>query len=579
MRINHDIIKSAGLLFIFCFIINLSLGGQPGVSGFPYPKLPASSGEKIRLFTDRSIYCVNEKIYFTVGYTCNEELESLSWSNVLYVELIRWNGTMLAGMKLKLTDHMTSAGMEIPGDILSGNYYLRAYTRWMRNYTATEYAYIRVKIVNPFRSGTDEGPADSTESPGLPAFNDARGRLINGISCVTDKKEYEPGEEAEVELHIDSKDPFDFDSYFISVAKAGITDTTDRYMEAGSGIAANIPDYIDYLPEIRGITISGTVADKSTGLPVNDCVVSLSETQSGEYFATYRSDERGRFVFSLPDMHGAHDFFIQAEIAAEIHIDKSYCNQAIKLPYIAFDMNSDERDFAREVLINQQITDRFNRNKDRLTDSLHPGIKPLVFYGSKKTVYLTDKYIELPDVKEFIYEVVLEATILNDRDKTSLISLRRPDNGYYLPLMLMDNIKIDDPEQLLKIPLTKIERVEVINADYVVESIKYNGIMSFYSRNKDFAGLELNKNSLFFSYDLFSDISTGFDFDRRPSDRRIPDRRILLYWNPDLRLPAAEKTRISFITSDCTGNYMVFVRSKNSPGQDGIYGICHFSVK
>lgn len=578
MRIKHNIIKSASLLFVFSFLINLSLGAQPGVSGFLYPKLPANSGERIRLFTDRSIYCVNERIYFTAEYSCIEELESLSWSNVLYVELIRWNGARLAAMKLRLADQAASASLKIPADILSGNYYLRAYTRWMMNYPPGEYAYTRVKIVNPFRPETDDGPSESILPPGLTIFNVIRKNLINGISCFTDKKEYQSGEMAKVTLEINAEEPVDFNSYCISVVKAGASDTTDNFIEAGQGLTGDIPADIEYLPEIRGITISGEVTARSEGIPLKDVLVSLSETQSGEYFSTYTTDDRGRFVFSLPDMHDQHDFFVQTAVPSEIQIDNGYFNQPVQMPYISFDMNKEEKDFAREGMLNQQINDRFKRDQDLMTDSAHTHIRPLVFYGSSVTVYSTDKYIELPDVKEFIYEIIMEANII-DKGGTTLISMRRPDNGYYPPLIFIDNIMINDSEQLLKTPLNKIERVEVINNDYMVGGIEYNGIMSFYSRNKDFAGIELNKNSLFFTYDLFSDTLPDFNFDNKPSDRRTPDRRNLLYWNPDIRLKAAEKKIISFFTSDCTGDYMVFVRSKNSGSEDGVYGICQFSVK
>jgi hypothetical protein len=579
VRTNNDILKTISPLFVFFCLISFTLKGQPGASAVTHPKYPVDSGEKISLFTDRSIYCVKEKMYFTAEYSCIEELASLSWSTVLYVELIRWNGTRIAGSKLRLTGKTTSASLEIPGNIPSGNYYLRAYTRWMRNYPPGEYAYTGIKIVNPFRPDTDDGPADSETSAGINTLNFIQKSLVNGISCVTDKEEYKSGETAEIKIEINSKNPVDFDSYCISVTKAGITDTTDSFIESAQDFTGDLPAYIEYLPEIRGITISGQVADRSDGLPLKDVPVSLSETQSGDYYATYTTDERGRFVFSLPDMEKQHDFFVQTEIPSGINIDNGYCNRPVRLPYIAFDMNVDETDFVREVMVNQQITDKFKREKDLLKDSPQEKSSPLVFYGSKKSVYFTNKYIELPDVREFIFEIIPEASIISDKEKTSLISIRRPDNRYYPPLVFLDNIRVDGSEQLLKIPLSRIERVEVINTDYLVGNIQYYGILSFYSVNRDFAGLELNKNSLFFSYDLFSETLPGFEFSNTTADQNTPDRRNLLYWNPDIRLPAGEKASVSFNTSDCTGDYVVFIRSKNQPDQDGIYGKCPFTVR
>jgi hypothetical protein len=579
LRPLKRMLKRTGLLVIVFFQVNFSLNSQTGASVLTTPNYPAVSGEKIMLFTDRNIYCVNERIFFIAEYSCTEELNSLSWSSVLYVELIRWNGARIAQMKLELIKPSTSASMEIPGNVLSGNYYLRSYTKWMRNYSAGDYAYVPVKIVNPFRAETDNGPGSESEQPELSSFNIVKRNLINGIKCETDKKEYRPGEKAEVEIQINSMKPVDSENYCISVIKTGAIDTTAKCIEPVTNNTGKGSPYVEYLPEIRGMTISGEITDISTKLPIKDVEVNLSETQSGEYFANYKTNERGRFVFSLPDMQGKHDFFIQADKPSEIHIDNGYCNQPVKLPYIAFSLNNDEREFVREVFINQQLVERFHPKADTITDSTFKMVKPLVFYGSKKLVYYTDKYIELPDIEEFISEIIMEADIINEKAKPPFINMQRPKYGYYPPLILIDNIRINDSEQLLKTPLSKIEKVEVINTDYEIGSTKYCGIVSFYSRNNDFAGMDLNKNSMFFTFELFSDTDPGCDLSKKSSDSRIPDRRNLLYWNPDIELLPDKKTTISFFTSDCTGDYVVYIRSKNNNDDPGTYGKFYFSVK
>ncbi len=192
--------KKAFLFCLLSFLINLIIISQPRQSVMTDSIIPVVSGENIKLFTDRNIYCVNEKIFFTAEYSCIKELDSLTWSNVLYVELIKWNGTRLVQMKLKLTRPGTSGSMEIPGNIISGNYYLRAYTKWMRNFSTSEYAYLLVKIVNPFSSETDEGTAEISAPAGTTILNPAQKSLINGVSCRMDKNEYKPGEKAEVAL-------------------------------------------------------------------------------------------------------------------------------------------------------------------------------------------------------------------------------------------------------------------------------------------------------------------------------------------------------------------------------------------
>ena len=112
----------------------------------------------------------------------------------------------------------------------------------------------------------------------------------------------------------------------------------------------------------------------------------------------------------------------------------------------------------------------------------------------------------------------------------------------------------------------------------MVGNMKYSGLVSIYSKNKDFAGIDLNKNSMFFAFDLFSDENSEFTFGENSYDSRIPDRRNLLYWNPDIQLSAGQKTTISFYTSDNKGDYVVYIFGKNSGDDREVYGKCFFSV-
>lgn len=576
-----DIDKIMKKVFVSCvliFLVSLTLSSQAEQPALTYSQIPVGSGEKIRLFSDRNIYSVNEKIHFTAEYSCIDELDTLSWSSVLYVELIRWNGNRLAQMKLKLTRPATSGSIEIPGNMPSGNYYLRSYTKWMRNYSVKDYAYLPVKIVNPFRTETDEGPAEKPAATDTVMLNPGQKIPINGVSCTPEKNEYKPGEKAEIEIQINDMNLIDYNRYCISVVKAGAIDTAIKPIKTESTSPANNLPYIEYLPEIRGITISGTLIDNSTKLPAKEVLVSLSETRHGEHFAVYQTNDWGRFIFSLPDMQGQHDFFIQVDSPSEILIDHGFCSQAVKLPYIAFSLNKNETDFVKELVINQQLSERYLSGNDTLTDLQQTKTEPLVFYGSKKSVYRTDKYIELPNIEEFVIEIIREATIVRQKGETSVISMRRQDFAYYMPLLLMDNIPVNNDERFLKTPLNKIERVEAVNMNYIVGGTLYYGIMSFYSRNKDLAGIDLNLNSMFFTYEMYSDTDSGYDFHNGPSDSRVPDRRNLLYWNPDIHLSPGEKTTISFFTSDGTGDYVVYIRGKNGPDDREVYGKCYFSV-
>jgi hypothetical protein len=574
--------NKALLFYAVILLTGFDINCQAGQSGIPDSTIIAGPGERIRLFTDRSIYCVNESIFLTAGYSCLSEADSIMWSKVLYVELIKWNGVKLANLKLKLDKTGSSASLRIPGDLVSGNYYLRAYTKWMRNFSVNDYEYRLIKIVNPFNAETDAGPAEISHSRKSMLKLKPSKELIQGINCSMSKSQYQQREKAEVELFIDNDKSVACHDFCVSVVKAGSVDTSFLFPEPEPETSGIKWGDIEYLPEISGITISGKIIDKTSGAPKKNLLVSLSEPANGEFFSVYQTSDKGRFIFSLPDFHGKYDFVIQSEEPetglSEFLIDNDFCNRPVSLPYIAFSLNEDEKHLIRDMMVNMQLNEKFFSPSDTANKLQTNRHQPVAFYGSGKQTYYTEKYIELPNIEEFFNEIIPEGNVVYHKGKTELEISGSTGFSNYPPLILLDNIPVNNDDRLLKSPLDRIERVEVIEGGYMAGNLKYSGLLSIYSKNKDFAGIDLNKNSMFFAFDLFSDESSGFASGENSYDSRIPDRRNLLYWNPDIQLSADQKTTISFFTSDTKGDYVVYIFGKNNGDDRDVYGKYFFSV-
>jgi hypothetical protein len=570
------------LLYAIILLISYDVNSQTGLSGIADSTTIAGPGERIRLFTDRSIYCVNESIFLTAGYSCISGADSIMWSKVLYVELIKWNGVKLASLKLKLDKSGSSASLRIPGDLLSGNYYLRAYTKWMRNFSVNDYEYRLIKIVNPFNAGIDAGPAEIRDSRKSILHLKPSKELIQGINCSMSKSQYQQREKAEVELYINDDKSVVCHAFCVSVAKAGSIDTSFLFLKPELETSGIKWGNIEYLPEISGITISGKIIDKTSNAPKKNFLVSISEPANGEFFSVYQTRDKGRFIFSLPDMYGKYDFYIQSEAPdtglSEFLIDNGFCNRPVSLPYIAFSLNEDEKHLILDMAVNMQLNGKFFSHSDT-ANKLRPNRhQPVAFYGSGRQTYYTKKYIELPNIEEFFIEIILEGIVVYNEGKKELAISGSTGFSNYSPLIFLDNIPVKNDERLLKLPLDRIERVEAIASGYMVGNMKYSGLLSIYSKNRDFAGIDLNKNSMFFAFDLFSDENSNFTFVENSYDSRIPDRRNLLYWNPDIQLSADQKTTISFYTSDNKGDYVVYIFGKNNGDGRDVYGKCFFSV-
>ena len=102
--------------------------------------------------------------------------------------------------------------------------------------------------------------------------------------------------------------------------------------------------------------------------------------------------------------------------SADILVDNDYCNRSIHLTYIPFSLDTIERKIASEMIINMQLSNIY-KERSRIPSA---DLTQLPFYGSPKHVYFTEKYIQLPNLEEFFYELVKEVRTIRIKKQTYL---------------------------------------------------------------------------------------------------------------------------------------------------------------
>ena len=285
------------------------------------------------------------------------------------------------------------------------------------------------------------------------------------------------------------------------------------------------------------------------------------------------------FYFTLPDYYGHYDFYIDAVLengeSVDILVDNDYCNRSIHLTYIPFSLDTIEKKIALDMIVNMQLSNIYNE-KGRI-DTLESTQLP--FYGSPKHVYFTKEYIQLPNLEEFFYELVKEVRTTRIQKQTYLKLVAYSQYPNLLPLILLDNIPIFDIDEFLKIPLNRIEKVEIIDEPYMLSGEMYSGVICVSTKRKDFAGIELNKKSLFFSYNLLSGGNFNMADYSSENSNKATYRHNLLFWDPDIDLIQNNPETLSFYTSDSKGEYIVFIRSINPTGKAQLFGSCKIVVE
>lgn len=140
------------------------------------------SPEKVYLHYDRSCYTAGETIWFRGWVQEASRFSVLPPSNFIYAEVLDGHGQAVARVKIKRTDEGFPGCIELPDNLETGNYTIRAYTLWQLN-NADEYLFNdSVRII-----GGKENPADSApaESSGLEiSFWPEGGRYFAGQNSV-----------------------------------------------------------------------------------------------------------------------------------------------------------------------------------------------------------------------------------------------------------------------------------------------------------------------------------------------------------------------------------------------------------
>ncbi len=565
------------IVLICLFSVNLNSQFSPLELNYP-----DALNEKIVLFTDRNYYAVNETVYFKAVNNSHPLVKEKNWSKVLYVELVNSKGIAAFKGKYIFSSSGADGSFIIPSDLQSDNYFLIAYTKWMRNFSPQVFAYLKVCVINPNKAYVIENQdynSDSIEiekGTGLKIHKDS-------VNCDLSKSTFSKREEVNVTLDFPKSLGYSPKSYCISVVKKeAINQFNFGIINSGISVSNN-SNVKTYVPELNGITISGCILELDDSQPSSNTNVQLSVLGNKfNYFQT-KTNSEGKFIFSLQPTCLKNEMFISYENekqqSTKILIDNEFFSQTFSFRGYPFLSSENEVKIAEEIMLNMQINKSFLKPELQYTcyDTASSN-----FYGPpSRSIYIKD-YIELPNLYEVFIELVMEVMIIKKKGMHSLqIRGNIENHPFYTefkPLILIDKIPVYNIEELLRISSQRIDHIDIVNEIYIKGDNIYGGIISIFSKKGDLAGIKLPESSMFFNYDGFTpqpNMKLTTQTDSKPN---IPDFRNNLFWEPDLIAKGDSKVQINFNTSDVTGDYVILIRGLSEDGNI-IIGSTDFKVE
>lgn len=135
--------------------------------------------EQIYIQVDKRYYLTGERIKLKVFCVEGTQSKPSELSKVAYVEVLDANNIPQLQAKILLQKGMGFGEIFIPTNLISGNFIIRGYTRWMKNYGPDSYFHSMTTIINPFRR-LGLKPRPQAEDITLNFYPESR-KLIDGF--------------------------------------------------------------------------------------------------------------------------------------------------------------------------------------------------------------------------------------------------------------------------------------------------------------------------------------------------------------------------------------------------------------
>ena len=253
------LMRKISLILIYTglsFLLPDALSGQAAEKG----GLHDCPRETVTMHFSHECPFTGEVLWFKV-YCTILGFEGKHLSSLCFVELVSNENISVIRKKIGLSGGEGSGELLIPGNIPTGIYYVIAYTNWMKNFGEGSFFRKKILIVNPDKPYT--APSDSIASQVIYAPAAVRKDGSHELKIVTDKSGYAAREKVHARLMTGPGDERLLTGHYsVSVCRQE-PDFSAVLSPDPEAARPEYPDSVAYLPDYKGIRLSGKLSDQS----------------------------------------------------------------------------------------------------------------------------------------------------------------------------------------------------------------------------------------------------------------------------------------------------------------------------
>jgi len=136
--------------------------------------------EKLYLHLDRSFYLVGETMWFKAYDVNGASHKFMDLSKIAYLEVMDKDQNAVVQTKISILGGKGNGSLVLPSSMISGNYKVRCYTNWMKNFSSDFYFETSISVVNPFVK-FDPNPDEKKEITYDVQFFPEGGHLVSNV--------------------------------------------------------------------------------------------------------------------------------------------------------------------------------------------------------------------------------------------------------------------------------------------------------------------------------------------------------------------------------------------------------------
>lgn len=559
------------IVLSFMLLCSASIFGQAKNEGV-YDRFKVLPAEKVYVSMNTTVLLTGEYLYYKV-YCINDKTKQPSEnSKIAYVDLVDESFQPVFSHKIRLENSQGQGDYFVPTTVPSGNYKLVAYTRWMKNGKKELFFQEDVSIINPYQTNQDAVLKVASENTDLVSDEEHAEELISDkrFVLVTDKENY--SKKSKVQLKVKNfRGASGYGNYNISVRKKDTLENTGKYtpeayLKSHDAVANNtiFYDEIMYGPEIEGELLKGrlvaiddesSVIGKKIGLsiPGKDYQLKVVRTDSsGVFHVSINKDytEAVAIIQVLDEPKNAYNIVMEQDKK----IDYSF------LKFKEFYINASMEDAIISRSVKNQIENGFYEVKP---DTVRLDLLNDPYGGAYIETVNLDEYTRFKTLEETVVELVPNVWTKKNKQGESVFKVRSFDETYeeseFDAIVYIDGVLIPNPNEVLDFDTRTVARVNTVREKYRLGGKTYFGMVNLETINGDY--FENVRNADAIKVGLARTKPNKKYFKQAytaASDKRVPDFRDQLLWQPNFKFEGTEM-EVSFFTSQVAGDYEILL--------------------